>query len=174
MYQGLVETDKCINRSFDEVTRHYHVIANMTGAMAKRYVCDGCNKVCKYSVVHTCEQTFSDCMVRPPCISTGIRIPCDICNGHFMGQTCFDNHQQRKREVIRRTHVSIVIVVVRVALWSPTIRTNGTNDSVSHVKKQRGRSPLLYASTSELAGIQRACAVLILQLRDYAGHESLG
>ena len=45
---------------------------DMTGAMTKRYVCEGCNKGCKYGVVHTCERTFSDCMVSPPCISTGL------------------------------------------------------------------------------------------------------
>ena len=38
MYQSLVESDKRINLLFDEVTRHYHVIANLTGVMAKRYV----------------------------------------------------------------------------------------------------------------------------------------
>jgi len=36
MYQGHVESDKRINLLFDEVTRHYHVIGNLTGAMAKR------------------------------------------------------------------------------------------------------------------------------------------
>jgi len=36
MYQGHVESDKRFNLLFDEVTRHYHVIGNLTGGMAKR------------------------------------------------------------------------------------------------------------------------------------------
>ena len=91
MYQGHVESDKRINHLFDEVTRHYHVIDKLTGAVDKRYVCKGCNKGCKYDVVHTCEQTYRNCMVRPPCTSTGIRIPCDLCNRNFRSQIRFDN-----------------------------------------------------------------------------------
>ena len=33
MYQGHVESDKRINLLLDEVTQHYHVIANLRGAM---------------------------------------------------------------------------------------------------------------------------------------------
>jgi len=92
MYQGHVESEKRINLLFDEVTRHYHVIGNLTGAMAKRYVCECCNKDCRYGASHTCEQTCSDCMVSPPCKYAGPRIPCELCNRHFRSQTCFDNH----------------------------------------------------------------------------------
>ena len=52
MYQGHVESDKRINLLFDEVTRHYHVIVNLTGSMAKRYICEGCNKGCTYGCKH--------------------------------------------------------------------------------------------------------------------------
>jgi hypothetical protein len=95
MYQGHDEPDKRIKLLFDEVKHHYHVIGNLTGDMAKRYVCEGCNKGCEYGVVHTCEQSCSDCMLRPPCISTGIRMPCHLCNRHFKSQTCFDNHKRK-------------------------------------------------------------------------------
>jgi hypothetical protein len=44
MYDGLIETENRINLVYDRETRHYHVIANLTGAMAKKYVCNGCNK----------------------------------------------------------------------------------------------------------------------------------
>ena len=60
MYQGHVDSDKDVNLLYDEVTRHYHVKSNLKGAMAKRYVCEGCNKGCKYGVVQTCEQTRTD------------------------------------------------------------------------------------------------------------------
>jgi len=84
MYEGQLDSEKRINQSFDEFTQHYHVIANLTVGMAKRYICETCNKGCSYEVVHTCEQTFSDCIVSPPCVTTGIRIPCDLCNRHIM------------------------------------------------------------------------------------------
>ena len=56
MYKGHVESDKCINLLFGEVTRHYHAIGNLTGAMAKRCVCECCNKGCIYGAEHTKEQ----------------------------------------------------------------------------------------------------------------------
>jgi len=76
MFQGQVESDKRMNLLFGEVTQHYHVIANLTGAMAKRHVCEACNKWCKYCVEHICDQTCSDCMLSPPCVSAGFRIAC--------------------------------------------------------------------------------------------------
>ena len=78
MYQGHVDSDKRVNLLFDEVTQHYHVMANLTGAMAKRYVCEGCNKGSKYGVEYTCEHKCSECMVSPPCISAGPRIPFEM------------------------------------------------------------------------------------------------
>ena len=93
MYQAHVDSDERINLLFDEVTRHNHVISNLTGAMANR--CEVCNKCCKYGVVQTCEETCSDCMGRPPCKYVGPRIPCDLCNRHFRSQTCFDNHKMK-------------------------------------------------------------------------------
>ena len=97
MYQWHFDSDKRINLLFDEETQHYHVIANITGAMAKRYVCESCNKGCKYGVVHTCEQTRRDSMVSPPCISAGPRVPCNLCNRHFRSQTYFDNDKNKRQ-----------------------------------------------------------------------------
>ena len=103
MYQGHVEYDKRINLLFDGVTRHYNVIGNLTGAMAKRYVFKGCNKGCRYVVEHTCGQACTDCRVRPPCISARSRIPSELCNRHFRSQTCFDNH---KRKPVGKTKIA--------------------------------------------------------------------
>jgi len=52
--------------SFDEVTQHYLVIADLTVAMAKRYVCEACNKGCKFGDVHLFDQKCSDCIISPP------------------------------------------------------------------------------------------------------------
>jgi hypothetical protein len=44
VFDGQVQSEKRLNLLYDEGTRHYHVITNITGAMAKRYVCKECGK----------------------------------------------------------------------------------------------------------------------------------
>jgi hypothetical protein len=78
------------------VTRHYHVIGNLTAAMAKRFVCKACGNGCHRDIMHTCDQTCSDCMASPPCVSAGVRIPRADCNRHFRSQTCFANHKMNR------------------------------------------------------------------------------
>ena len=51
-YDGQVESEKRINLIYDEANHHYHVINNITGAMAKQDVCKGCNKGCWSDVTH--------------------------------------------------------------------------------------------------------------------------
>jgi len=41
LFEGQVESTKRINLLYDDINQHYHVITNLTGAMAKRYVCRG-------------------------------------------------------------------------------------------------------------------------------------
>ena len=53
MYEGRVEATERLNLLYDEVTRHYHVIGNLTAAMARRYVCKACCKGCRSDVTHT-------------------------------------------------------------------------------------------------------------------------
>ena len=115
VYQGHAESDKRIKLLFDKVTRHYHVIANLTGAMAKRYVCAGCNKSCKNGVVHTCEQTCSECMLSPPCTSVGLGSRA-IYATDTLGVRSVSIIIKRKREVNVRARVSFVSVAVRSAL----------------------------------------------------------
>jgi hypothetical protein len=43
-FDGQVESEKRINLVYDDEKRHYHVINSLTGALARRYVCKGCNK----------------------------------------------------------------------------------------------------------------------------------
>ena len=79
MFDGQVDSPKRLNILYDEVERHYHVIPNSTGAMAKVYVCKVCSKACKRDIANVCEQTCSDCIVSPPCALAEVRIPCDDC-----------------------------------------------------------------------------------------------
>ena len=53
MFEGRVEVTDRLNLQYDEVTRHYHVIGNLTAAMARGYVCKACGKGCRRDVVHT-------------------------------------------------------------------------------------------------------------------------
>jgi hypothetical protein len=45
MFDSQVATPQRINLLYDD--RHYHVITNVTAAMAKGYVCTACNKGCR-------------------------------------------------------------------------------------------------------------------------------
>jgi hypothetical protein len=46
MYEGQVETSERVIL-YNEMSRHYHVIGNLTGAMAKKFVCKACGKGCE-------------------------------------------------------------------------------------------------------------------------------
>jgi hypothetical protein len=52
IFEVKVETSERINL-YDEVTRHYHVIGNLTAAMTKRFVCQACGKGCRRDIMHT-------------------------------------------------------------------------------------------------------------------------
>jgi len=60
MFEGQVDASKRINLLNDDVETHYHVITNLTGAMAKRYLCNVCNKSCWSEITHVCDQPCSD------------------------------------------------------------------------------------------------------------------
>jgi len=91
-----VQTEKRINPLYDDLSRHYHVIVNITGAMAKRYVCKACKKGCCSDVTHKFEQACSDCMSVPPCTLSHVRIPCELCNRNFRSRACLDKHKKNK------------------------------------------------------------------------------
>ena len=95
LFERQVESPKRINLLYDDVNQHYHVITNLTGAMAKRYVCRACNKGCSHGVIHICDQTCNDCMTSPPCAFVGVQKPCVYCNRHFSSQSCYDNKKQQ-------------------------------------------------------------------------------
>jgi hypothetical protein len=97
VFDGLVESEKRLNLLYDDVMFHYHVITNVTGAMAKYYVCKGCGTGYKEGdVTHKCDQACNDCMSIPPCAFAQFRIPCESCNCTFRSQTCFDRHKTNK------------------------------------------------------------------------------
>jgi len=66
LFEGQVASTKSLNILYDDVERHYHVIAKFTAATARRYVCKWFNKSRRLDVTHACDQTCSDCMACPP------------------------------------------------------------------------------------------------------------
>ena len=99
MYEGPVDSSKHLNLPYDDVERHYHVIPNITGAMAKStYVINVINVW--RDMTHACDQTCSDCMTSPPCAFSDVRIPCNECNRHFRSGTCFANFKQSMAKTI--------------------------------------------------------------------------
>ena len=87
---------KRIHLLYDDTTRHFHVITNLMGAMAKRYVCKGCGKGCRSHLTHKCDVKCSDCISTPPCTFSRVRISCASCKRTFRSQTCFDRHMTNK------------------------------------------------------------------------------
>ena len=85
---------QCLYLLFDRETKHYNVITNITGCMAVRYICKGCNKRCQRGEFHSCKSICSDCLKSPPCELTNVRKPCEVCNRCFRSDTCFKNHKQ--------------------------------------------------------------------------------
>ena len=83
MYGGQVDSSKHLNLLYDDVERHYHVISNFTGTMAKKYECNAGHKSYRCDITHVCDRTCSDCMASPPCAFSDVRIPCDGYNRHF-------------------------------------------------------------------------------------------
>jgi len=65
MFEWYVDSHKRINLLYDDVERHYHVIVNITGVMAKKYVYKACKKVGRRDVTYICDQTFNDCVANP-------------------------------------------------------------------------------------------------------------
>jgi len=80
IFEGQVTSEKRVILFYDDVERHYHVIANLTGAMSKRYICEGCNKSYRSGATYKCRETCSGCISIPPSICTEVRTPCEACN----------------------------------------------------------------------------------------------
>jgi len=88
--------EKRINLVYDDVNRYYHVINNLTGAMAKGYVCRGSNKGCERRVTRKCGEKCSDCKSVLPCTFAEERVPCESCNRSFRSRSCFEKHKTNK------------------------------------------------------------------------------
>ena len=53
MFEGQVVSSKRLNILYNDLTRHYHVIGNLTAALANLYLCNACGNGCTRDVTHT-------------------------------------------------------------------------------------------------------------------------
>jgi len=60
LFDCLVDSEERINLIYGEVTRHYHVINSLTGALTGKSVCRGCNKRFDRGETHRCQEMCSD------------------------------------------------------------------------------------------------------------------
>jgi len=134
--EGQVDSTKSLNVLYDDVKLYYHVITDLTGAVARRYVCKECNKSCRRDVTHDCEQTCSACMAGPPCAFESVRIPCLECNRHFRRHTCLANHKQSsKQKVYVRERKKCCATCGWVGRAKITSVTSGIAITVIRIKK---------------------------------------
>jgi len=94
-FEWQVDSAKRLNLLYDDVEKHYHVITNLTGAMARRHVCKGRNNSCTSDVKHVCDRTVPTAWPPSPCTFSDVRFPCAECNRHFRSRTSYENHRQR-------------------------------------------------------------------------------
>ena len=75
MFEGQVDSPKKINLLYDDVEQHCHVIVNIKGAMAKKYVRNACKKSCSSEATNLCEKTCIACIARPRALSPPSEFP---------------------------------------------------------------------------------------------------
>ena len=89
MFSGNSLSAKKLYLLYDRDNDHYNVITNLKGAMAKRYICNGCDTL--YDYTHKCDKVCSLCTATPPCTKDQAKY-CATCNRWFLSEKCFQNH----------------------------------------------------------------------------------
>jgi len=100
MFEGQIDFTKRLNILYDDVERQYRVIAKLTGVMARKYVCKGCNKHVQVTSRTSATRRVATAGPAPPtpCAFSNFRIPCLECNRHFRIHICYDNHKHSTTE----------------------------------------------------------------------------
>jgi hypothetical protein len=88
MFSGNSLSDKKLYLLYDSDSGHYNVITNLKAAMAKKYMCKGCDAL--YNT-HKCDRVCSLSTATPPCTKEQTKY-CGTCNRQFISEKCFRNH----------------------------------------------------------------------------------
>jgi len=65
IFSGNSHSTKKLYLLYDPDSRHNNVITNIKAAVAKRYICNGCDTL--YDKTHKCDKVCSLCNATPPC-----------------------------------------------------------------------------------------------------------
>jgi hypothetical protein len=88
MLSGKSLSAKKLYLLYDRDSGHYNVITNLKGAMAKRYICKGCETL--HNKTRKCDKVCSPCTTIPLC--SNYQSKYCTCNRWFLIEKCFQNH----------------------------------------------------------------------------------
>ena len=137
MFDSRVVSAKCLNLLYDDVERHYHVITNLTGAMASRYVWKRVRKVVwltwRTFAIRRVATAWRVRLVHLKVFETPGRNAMDTLEVRSVSKITRD--VQRRKEP--RARVSVVAACVE-QLWRAKITNviNGFVKTVTRTKKQ--------------------------------------
>jgi len=89
MFSGNSRSDKKLHLLYDRENEHYNVITSLEGAMAKKFICNGCDTL--YDFTHKCENVCSLCTATSPCTKDQAKY-CSTCYRLFLSEKYFKNH----------------------------------------------------------------------------------
>jgi hypothetical protein len=88
MFSGNSLSAKNLYLLYNRDSGHYNGITNLKAAMAKRYICNGCDTL--YNHTHKCDKVCSLCTATPLCTKDQFKY-C-TCNRWFLSEKCFQNY----------------------------------------------------------------------------------
>ena len=86
MFSGNSHSPKKLHLLYDRDNEHYNVIKNLNGAMAKKYICSGCDTL--YDFTHKCDKVCCLCTATPPCTKDQTK-HCSACKRRFLSEKYF-------------------------------------------------------------------------------------
>jgi len=93
MFSGYSRSTKKLHLLYDLENEQYNVITNLKGAMAKQYICSGCDTL--YNFIYKCDKVSSPCTASSPCTKDQTK-HCTTCNRRFLSEKRFQNHLSLK------------------------------------------------------------------------------
>ena len=89
MFSGYSISAKKLSLLHDSKSKHYNVITNLKGAMAKRDICNGCYTL--YDYTHKYDKVCYQCTATPTC-TKGQTKHFDTCTRRFLSKKRFRSH----------------------------------------------------------------------------------